>query len=271
MSRFLLSCTTCATRMPGNDEVEACFDIAPKIGFRAWGIAGPLTSKLGMAKWVNFELVRRCAQKAGLTQCTEVYGPTFPTTSIEDARNAAPDIAALLDAAEVLGSPLVVISGNKRVEGGIEATIAGLEALLPLIENRPVKVALEPHYRMQIQYLEDYDAIFGRIRSPQLGITLDSGHFHSAGVDWRKLIERHRDRILNFHVKDHVGTQSVAIGAGEIDLKGYIAALHAIDYEGPLALELEVEDWENLPRYCAEAYRYLRELVQEVTGAPAAR
>ena len=252
--------------MPGYDEVEACFEIAPKSGFHAWGIAGPLTSSLGMAKWVNFELVRRRSEKAGLTQCTEVYSPTFPTSSIEDAQKAAPDIAALFDAAEVLGSPLVVISGNKRVEGGIEATIAGLEALLPLVADRPVRIALEPHHRKQIQFLEDYDAIFSRIKSPQVGITLDSGHFHSAGVDWEKLIERYRDRIFNFHVKDHIGTQSVAIGAGEVDLKGYIEALNAIDYEGPLAVELEVEDWENLPRYCAEAYTYLRDMVKDVTG-----
>jgi len=269
MSRFLLSCTTCATRWPGVDEVEACFDIAPKIGFRAWGIAGPLTGTLGMAKWVNFELVRRRAEEVGLTQCTEVYSPTFPSNSVEDAVSAAPDIAALFDAAEVLGSPLVVITGNKRVEGGLDATIAGLKALLPMIEGRGVKVALEPHYRKQIQFIEDYDAIFSEIDSPQVGITLDSGHFHSAGVDWRELIARYRDRIINFHVKDHIGTQSVAIGAGEVDLKGYIEALHAIDYDGPLALELEVEDWENLPRYCAEAYGYLRDLVGEVTGAAA--
>ncbi len=41
---------------------------------------------------------------------------------------------------------------------------------------------------------------------------------------------------------------------------------HTINYQGPLALELEVEDWENLPRYCAEAYTYLRDLVKDVTG-----
>ncbi len=266
MSQFTLSCTTCATRMPNRDEVSECFAIAPKIGFQAWGIAGPLVSRLGVAKWVDFERVHRRAKEAGLSHCTEVYSPTFPTTSIAESERAAKDIAVLFDVAETLKSRLVVISGNKRVQGGIEATIAGLEALLPMIEERSVKIALEPHYRSQIQYLEDYDAIFRRVQSPQVGITLDSGHFHAAGVDWRRLIDRYSDRIYNFHVKDHIGTQSVAIGAGTVDLKGYIEALHAIGYEGPLALELEVVDWENLPRYCAEAFVYLRDLVEEVTG-----
>ena len=45
------------------------------------------------------------------------------------------------------------------------------------------------------------------------------------------------------------------IGAGEVDLRGYIEALHAIGYQGALAVELEVADPENLPRYSAEAYR----------------
>ena len=40
----------------------------------------------------------------------------------------------------------------------------------------------------------------------------------------------------------------------------------ATRYEGALAVELEVEDPENLPRYTAEAYTYLRDLVLEVTG-----
>ena len=56
------------------------------------------------------------------------------------------------------------------------------------------------------------------------------------------------------------------LGAGEVDLRGYIEALHEIGYEGALAVELEVEDPENLPRYVAEGFSYLRELVMEVTG-----
>jgi sugar phosphate isomerase/epimerase len=58
----------------------------------------------------------------------------------------------------------------------------------------------------------------------------------------------------------------VPIGAGEVDLRGYVQALHAIGYEGALAVELEVEDPENLPRYVTEAHSYLRDLVLDVTG-----
>lgn len=266
MSKFILSCTTCATRQPWRDEIEECFTHAPKAGYKAWGIAGPVCWTPGLSQWVDLKRMRQRAEAVGLTQCTEVYSMPIPTDSVELARTGAGQIARNFDMAETLGSPLVVHSGGRRQPGGLEATIAGLEALLPLIEGKEIKLALEPHYGSQIMFLDDYDTIFAAIDSPQVGITLDSGHFHSANVDWRLVIDRFADRILNCHVKDHISIQSVAIGAGEIDLRAYIEALHAIDYEGALAVELEVVDFENLIRYGAEAYQYLSKIVADVTA-----
>jgi len=219
-----------------------------------------------MTRWVNIDLIIQCARDAGLERCTEVYGAAFPTGSVAEAESAADFRAQLFAVAIKMGSPLVVITGRPRTDNGLEPTIAGIKALLPLIENKPVRLALEPHFGSQIQFFEDYEAIFEEIESPQVGITLDSGHFHSAEVDWKGLIHRFPERIYNFHVKDHVGTQSVPLGTGEIDLRGYIEELNAIGYEGALAVELEVVDPENLPRYCSEAFSYVRELVKDVTG-----
>lgn len=266
MSNFILSCTTCATRIPGKDEIQECFSLAPAIGYTAWAAQSPLFWWPGMTRWVNLDLIKTSADEAGLKRCTEVFGAAIPTDSLADALRAAGYRARLFEAAHRLGSPLVVITGRPRREGGLEPTIAGIKALLPLVEHLPVRLALEPHYGSQIQDIDDYAAIFDQIESPKVGITLDSGHFHSAGVDWKHLIHRFPERIYNFHVKDHIGTQSVPLGAGEIDLRGYIEELHGINYEGALAVELEVVDPENLPRYCSEAFIYLRDLVMEVTG-----
>lgn len=266
MSLFILSCTTCATRIPGRDEISDCFSYAPKAGYKAWAAQSPIFWYPGMTHWANIDFIVQCAKEAGLERCTEVYGAAFPTGSVAEAQQAAPYRAQLFDVAEKMGSPLVVITGRPRRDGGLEPTIAGIKALLPLIAHKPIKLALEPHYGSQIQFFEDYEAIFDQIETPQVGITLDSGHFHSAGVDWNRLIHRYPERIYNFHVKDHIGTQSVPLGVGEINLRGYIEELNAVGYEGALAVELEVVDPENLPRYCAEANTYLRKLVKEVTG-----
>jgi sugar phosphate isomerase/epimerase len=266
MSRFILSCTTCAARIPGRDEISECFIHAPRAGYKAWGAQSPLFWWPGMTRWANIDLINECARDAGLERCTEVYGAAFPNGSVAEAQRAAGFRAQLFDVAIKMGSPLVVITGRPRTDDGLEPIIAGVRALLPLIEYKPVRLALEPHFGSQIQFFEDYEAIFEQIESPQVGITLDSGHFHCAGVDWKRLIHRYPERIYNFHIKDHVGTQSVPLGTGEIDLRGYIEELHAIGYEGALAVELEVVDLENLPRYCSEAFHYLRDLVKEVTG-----
>jgi len=266
MSHFILSCTTCSTRIPGRDEISECLLYAPKAGYKAWGAQSPLFWWPGMTRWVNIDLMIQRAKAAGLEYCTEAYGAAFPTDSVTEAQAAASFRAQLFEAAVQMGSPLVVITGRPRTDAGLERTIAGINALLPLIENNPVRLALEPHFGSQIQFFEDYESIFEQIESSQIGITLDSGHLHLAGVDWKSLIHRYPERIYNFHVKDHKGTQSVPLGTGEIDLRGYIEELHAIGYEGALAVELEVADPENLPRYCAEAFVYLRDLVKEVTG-----
>jgi sugar phosphate isomerase/epimerase len=254
--------------MPGKDEILECFEHAPKAGYKAWGVAGPLFWTPGLVRWADVDLIDRRAKEAGLDRCTEVYGPPFPTSSVAAAENHAASLALIAEAAQKMRSPLVVFTGGRRRSKGLEATIAGIKRLLPLIADKPVKLAIEPHYRTQIENRADYDQILSEINTPKVGITIDIGHFHSAGVDWQALIRAYPDRIYNVHVKDHVGTQSVPIGAGEIDLRGLIEELHATNYNGALAVELEVVDPENLPRYCAEAYTYLRDLVESVTGKP---
>jgi len=130
----------------------------------------------------------------------------------------------------------------------------------------PIRVALEPHYYSRFQDAADFDFIFDRIDHPQLGITIDIGHFHSAEVDTIAFIRKYAAKIWNVHLKDHIGTQSVAIGAGEIDIAGIIKELHKHNYEGALALEIEPKDHDNLPRYVAESHPYLSAVVEEVTG-----
>src|SRR5439155_26568544 len=120
----------------------------------------PLFWTPGLLRWANIDLINQRALAAGLTRCTEVYGPGFPNGSAAEAQRAAGDRALVFEAAEKMGSPLVVITGRPRRDGGLEATIAGLKALLPLVARSPVRLALEPHYGSQIQFQEDYEDIF---------------------------------------------------------------------------------------------------------------
>ena len=267
MSRFILSCTTSALRAPGKDELLETLKHAPAPGFKYWGVAGPLFWTPGIPQWVDADKINRLAAEAGLKGMTEVYAKGIVTDSPQAAEEyVRRDLVHSFHLAQKLHCSLVVFSGGKRQEGGLEASIAGIKALLPLVDDMPVSMALEPHYHSQYQDAVDYEVIFSAIDHPKVGITIDTGHFHSAGVDTKAFIRKYSGKIWNVHLKDHIGTESVAIGKGEIDLKGIFRVLHEVGYEGPIGLELEVRDKENLPKYVTEAYRYLRSMISEVTG-----
>ncbi len=268
MSKFILSCTTCALRAPHKDEISETFKYAPAAGYKYWGTAGPALWTPFIGAWLDAERIKAEAAKVGLLGCTEVYSPQIITKSVEEAIKSADPIIAQAEYTVRMDCPYLVITGGRRVEGtdGLVASVAGLKELLSRIADMPIKVALEPHYFSQFQDIKDYDYIFDQIDSPQLGITVDTGHLYWAKVDTPAFIRKYAPKIWNVHLKDHKGPQSVAIGAGEIDIKAIISALHEIDYEGALALEIEPEDTENLPRYVAESYPLLRGMVEEVTG-----
>ena len=163
------------------------------------------------------------------------------------------------------------MTGRGRKEGTepLDFVVSFLNALDPKLDQFDAMLALEPHYGSQLQTADDYRYIFGRIKSQNIGITVDTGHFYSAGVDIPAFIREFGDTIINVHLKDHIGKQSVSIGEGEIDLKGIVKALDGIGYEGALAIEIEPEDHSKLPEYARDAYLYMRKLVKEVTGQEA--
>lgn len=261
MSDLILSCTTCALRNPPLDEISETFRHAPKAGYAYWGLAGPITWTPGLIRWLDTDGLQRSAAEVGLKGLTEVYASAISTDSVEAAETSVDDLLLNAEAAVKLKCPLVVFSGGKRKTDGLKNTLAGLRKLARLIADMPVKVALEPHIGSQFQNETDYEEIFRNITTKQIGITIDTGHFHEAGVDWKGLIRKYPDRIYNVHVKDHIASQSVPIGQGDIDMPGLLHELRAINYCGPLAVELEVQDPENLPRYVFEAYQYLSGLI----------
>jgi len=261
MDAMYLSCTTCALRGRGRDEIEETFRFAPPAGYRHWGLAGPFTFTPGLIQWLDVGKIKRRMEEVGLQTLTEVWSPPIPTSTEEAALLGAEHVAMVAAVANQLTCRCVVQTGGARQEGGLRQTIAGLEYALHLVRDLPVVIALEPHVRSQIAYAEDYDTILSALRSDKLGITVDIGHFHTAHVDWKAFVRKNAPKIQNVHIKDHIGPQSVAIGDGEIDLPGLVAVLDEINYRGALAIELEVTDPENLPTYVEEAYVYMTRLL----------
>ena len=264
MSSMQLSCTTCCLRGRGRDEIEETFRYAPDAGYRYWGLGGTFTVAPGLIQWLDIRKIKRRMREVGLIGLTEVWTPPIPTDSVENAKLGAEHVVLAAKVALEMDCGYIVQTGGPRRKGGISQTIEGLKRLADLLADLPVKVCIEPHVGSQILTIDDYSTILSELDNLQFGITVDTGHFHSAGVDFISLIKKYPNRIYNVHLKDHVGKQSVPIGKGEIDLKGLIKVLKNINYKNFLALELEVTDPENAPEYIRDAYKYLTNLLGEV-------
>jgi sugar phosphate isomerase/epimerase len=260
MGTITLSCTTCCLRNRGRDEIQETLAYAPCAGYTYMGLAGPLTWEPGLIQWLDRDRFAAALRAAGLG-LSEIWSPPIPTDSEASARRGAENLGFLAQACVDLGCPRLVQTGGPRVAGGLKQTILGLRLLAECIAGTEVRICLESHLGSQIRDLSDYDEILAGVGSPQVGITVDTGHLHAAGADMFALIRRYPDRVWNVHLKDHVGAQSVPIGTGEIDLRGLVRALREIDYEGFFAVELEVTDPENAVEYIKHAFDYLTGLL----------
>ncbi len=168
------------------------------------------------------------------------------------------------------GARQLVFTGSPREKGGsLQNAVAALKRLSRIAEGEGVRVGLENHYKNWFETLADYDMLLGELIGPAIGITMDTGHFTSSRVDMSDLIEKHGRRIYHVHIKDHVGTQSVAIGAGETRNARHVAELARAGFEGFLSLELEVKDKENAPRYVAEARPLMQKWVADAKAQTA--
>jgi|GEM_PF-750696 Sugar phosphate isomerases/epimerases len=131
-----------------------------------------------------------------------------------------------------------------------------------------VTVVVQNHAGTALERPEDVRAVLEGAGDARLRPLLEVGHYHSAGVGWRAAVDALGDAIAYVHIKDQVGRQSVAFGAGEIDLPGLFVHLERDrGYRGMYCIEMEVADPENTVRYCRDAREYvLRNLISPDTG-----
>lgn len=273
-----LSCASVCYRGYAQDEVEAMLFHAPQAGFKFVDVHGPLTLSPQAIDALDAPALRKRIEDAGL-KCAGIYPPGFGGASQEQIETHAKAIAKATELCAILGGEHVVSTGavgrqgfpsferNTLLAGKTKHDIASvITCLRRIVELMPpennIKIGLEPHHGNIIEQMEDYERIFAEIDHPLIGICVDTGHFHSAKVDTVGLIRRFSDRIYDIHLKDHLGTQSVPIGHGEVDLPAIFGALKEIGYASSITLELEVADVENAPKYVAEAYEVMANLIQ---------
>lgn len=254
---------TVAYRGWRGDEFDEALADAANAGYKFIEVQGGRFAGLVEQGESGVEECQEELGQAGLTPVV-VYGPGYGGKTMEEAEQSARAITKYVKAAHQLGCRVEVSSDGPRLEGGLERIIRTLELLEPEIEKWDMKLGLEPHLNNRLERIEDYDTIFAVVKNPRIGVCIDTGHFHSAGVDVPRLIDKYPDRIFHVHIKDHLGTESVPFGQGETDNLGCLRALKRIGYQGFLSVELEVRDKAETPAYVRRAREYLEGLIAQV-------
>jgi sugar phosphate isomerase/epimerase len=173
-------------------------------------------------------------------------------------------VCSALKLAHALGALMVNVNGGVMPKEPadrqpmLQRIAAALRRLAPLLDQLNLRLTLENHYNFQIEQPAHYD---GLLVSPRIGVTVDTGHFTAAKVDMPAFIRRLGANVFHVHVKDHIGTQSVALGAGQTDNAGVVAALREIGYKGHLSVELELHDSDARLPAVQEALPYMRRLL----------
>ncbi|NPV48833.1 MAG: sugar phosphate isomerase/epimerase [Armatimonadetes bacterium] len=256
-------CASICYRGYAEDEVAATCANAPAIGYRLMEIHGPMVWSVEAVDRFDLTRARAMVEPSGM-RCVGIYTPGWGGSDEADVRRRAAAIARCAELTAALGGDHVTSTGAqpRGGRGALERVADCAAHVLELLPAElPVRLALEPHFGNVLQQPEDFRFVLDRLSDPRLGICVDTGHFHSAQVCTVDVIREFADRLVNVHLKDHVGATSVGIGRGEVDLPAVVAALREVGYSGGLTVELEVEDPENLPRYTHEAYVYLSGLL----------
>jgi len=191
-----------------------------------------------------------------------LYTRPVDVRSEEGFRESLDYVRHGIDIAEALQCTRIVFPPLRPREGYDYGRLAeGCRILADYIGRRDIVIALENHHEWPLSYPQDYERLFAEVDDPRIGITMDTGHFTSSRVDMVDFVDQFAGRIKHVHLKDHVGTRSVAFGKGETDNAAVIRRLRAVGYDGYASVELEVRDRENTERYLAEALDYCRDVL----------
>jgi sugar phosphate isomerase/epimerase len=144
--------------------------------------------------------------------------------------------------------------------------------LLPLVNEQVkkynIRLAIHNHGPGDNLYTSP-DNVYEKVKDldKRIGLCIDIGHVIRIGQDPAAMIERHKDRLYDIHMKDEnsktAAGSPVEIGRGVIDIPKVIAALKKIKYRGNVAFEYEKDGDDPLPGL-AESVGYVRGVMKVV-------
>jgi inosose dehydratase len=243
----------------GNDE-QAIQEIS-EVGFKGIQLRATAFDKWG-------------ARPAELRALLKKSGIAFPVLSSGNLKYQPADRQAQLDL-HVEHAKFVRDSGGEMLQVIDEkpkdraVTSADYEALADMMntlgeKTKAIGVPLVYHHHMNStgEPPAAIEAIMADSAASSVGLLFDIAHYQQGGGDPVKAIRRYGKAIKVVHLKDvrpidaAPGYQWVELGRGRVDVKGCVAALKDIGFDGWAIVELDrVVDAGGSPKACAAANR----------------
>lgn len=170
----------------------------------------------------------------------------------------------LCSVAAAIGCPYVVIVPGKFPPGGlssyevIEVTVGVLRELASIAERHNVSLAFEflGQKDCSVQTLELADEIVQKVNRRNIGLVIDSFHFHTGGSTIKMIDALDPKRLFIFHINDAedlppdqlTDAHRLLPGLGILKLKEMIEAFKRIGYDSVASVEIfRPEYWDRDP------------------------
>ncbi len=196
-----------------------------------------MSEHLVLDRWQEVaDEIKRLSQEYGL-KLLAMEQPSQDPEKMEKAFQSAVEI----------GIPIVNCGpgGKSDDEDSLKASIDSLGKLADRAAHYGVTLCVKAHVGAAIYNTPTTLRAMAEISSPAFGIDMDPSHIWRANEDPVEAITAVISRVKHVHIRDCKGRQQnpgkpefQANGRGDINLLGYIGALHAGGYTGPVDLEI---------------------------------
>jgi len=166
--------------------------------------------------------------------------------------------------AEAIGCPYVVVVPGKIPPGGlssyevIEDSVQVLRELASISERHGVALAFEflGQKDCSVQTLELADEIVSKVNRRNIGLVIDSLHFHAGGSTTKMIEALDPKRLFIFHINDAEALPQERLtdahrllpGLGILPLKEILASFKKIGFDANASVEIfRPEYWERDP------------------------
>lgn len=126
--------------------------------------------------------------------------------------------------------------------------------LCRIAEDCGVKIAIEVEPNQLFRNLNIFLEVADKVNSPALKLNFDVGHLYLSEVDLDHAIERAKDYIVYSHIENMcMGEHCHKLPwDGEIDLRAVYRKLKETCYDGPVSLDIYLQNYEEVAPKCLE-------------------